>query len=584
MKLFKLNIAMNVRRGLILSALALCAVPGWAQKTIYVTTNGNDGRSGEGDWTNAVVTISNAVSKAVPTDTVLVSNGTYTVTTQINIAQAITVSAWPTADAPAGVVITTLYPDTAYSTRCVNVNSAGAVFTGFTVEKGYPNDNSGKAGGIWLQAGLVSNCVVRNCIATYGGGGIWAGDNSKVVDCTVSNNRNLVGNYNSSGGGLHIGNEVELLRTWVVTNYDAAASSYNAGGVYVHGINSRIIDCHILGNQNTNGSGGGGIQLYGAGYHLIDACIISNNYGKIHAGGIYSSGKGTNTISNSTITHNRTGNAGGGILAIGNSMLTISNCVITCNQSGYGAGVANNGKTASRGTLKVTHSRIVSNTCSGHGAGAYLVDNNGFFAYSVIASNVASGVSRLGAGLYIGTLGDTNALMTITNCLIMANKANGASSSGGGIWIGTTTTSVTLASCTIASNEANLGGGIFVSNSVAEGKLQVWNTVVASNISVLGGGQPDLHLLAAYLTNAFYYSCSPTLTNVAQGNITNAPIFTDGDYRLYRHSPGVNAGTNQAWMTGAVDLDGYPRIDNFNRRVDMGAYEYLFTGMMFSFY
>jgi len=35
-------------------------------------------------------------------------------------------------------------------------------------------------------------------------------------------------------------------------------------------------------------------------------------------------------------------------------------------------------------------------------------------------------------------------------------------------------------------------------------------------------------------------------------------------------------------MTGAVDLDGHSRIDRFSGVVDMGCYEYLPQGFMFS--
>lgn len=125
-----------------------------------MASDGDDGRTGEGDWTNAVATISNGVSKAFTAeDTVLVSNGTYEVTTNIYITTGINVLGL---NAPTGVVITTRYDDPAHSTRCVRVNSAGAVFAGFTVAKGYPakGDNGGQGGEIYVQAGLVSNCVV----------------------------------------------------------------------------------------------------------------------------------------------------------------------------------------------------------------------------------------------------------------------------------------------------------------------------------------------------------------------------------------------------------------------------------------
>jgi hypothetical protein len=64
-----------------------------------------------------------------------------------------------------------------------------------------------------------------------------------------------------------------------------------------------------------------------------------------------------------------------------------------------------------------------------------------------------------------------------------------------------------------------------------------------------------------------------------QGNIIDDPQFLDpadegmGEsvYQLEASSPGVNAGSNQAWMAQALDLAGRTRL-KFGR-VDMGAYE-----------
>jgi hypothetical protein len=67
------------------------------------------------------------------------------------------------------------------------------------------------------------------------------------------------------------------------------------------------------------------------------------------------------------------------------------------------------------------------------------------------------------------------------------------------------------------------------------------------------------------------------------GNITNDPKFVNaasGDYRPALHSPCINAGLSEIWMIGTYDLDGNPRLDRVTRKVDMGAYEYVFPGTL----
>jgi hypothetical protein len=94
-----------------------------------------------------------------------------------------------------------------------------------------------------------------------------------------------------------------------------------------------------------------------------------------------------------------------------------------------------------------------------------------------------------------------------------------------------------------------------------------------------------------------YDSVSPThcciqdWTGGGEGNITLNPAFADpdgtdddpntfedNDYRLLLTSPCIDAGTNEDWMAGALDLDGKPRIllGATSITVDVGAYEYRF--------
>ncbi len=66
--------------------------------------------------------------------------------------------------------------------------------------------------------------------------------------------------------------------------------------------------------------------------------------------------------------------------------------------------------------------------------------------------------------------------------------------------------------------------------------------------------------------------------NTTNGCISADPLFVNtnaADYHLVQGSPCINAGTNQAWMSGGTDLDGPGNKRIRYRIVDMGAYEAL---------
>ena len=146
------------------------------------------------------------------------------------------------------------------------------------------------------------------------------------------------------------------------------------------------------------------------------------------------------------------------------------------------------------------------------------------------------------------------------NCLI---RGNNATHYGGGVYFWQ---SGLLANCTVAGNTATTNaGGVYC----YQGGTNL-NTIIYSN-TVAG-------VVTNWVTNAggvFVSSCTIPAAS-GTGNLTNNPLFvnlTAGDCRLQSGSPCVNAGANQTWMSGAVDLDGHTRI--LAGRVDMGAYEWV---------
>jgi len=195
------------------------------------------------------------------------------------------------------------------------------------------------------------------------------------------------------------------------------------------------------------------------------------------------------------------------------------------------------------------------------GAGATVVAAGGVSAayggavrYCIIAANSA----HYGGGVKASPC-------DIINCLIYGNVANYY---GGGCEV---MQEGTIQSCTIVANSADLmGGGVRCS-----GDACITNCIIYSNKSQTGG--PN-HFESG--TGVYYSFCCtfPAVTGSYNGvgNITNDPEFVNlagGDYHLLDSSPCIDAGTNMPWMTGALDIDGNPRMHDGT--VDMGCYEFI---------
>lgn len=229
--------------------------------------------------------------------------------------------------------------------------------------------------------------------------------------------------------------------------------------------------------------------------------------------------------------------AGGGALLVYGG--TLRDCTITRNT----------------GTYKVA------------GLGAYLY-KGGTLSRCIITNNYVS--RGPGTGVYLNGGG------LVENCLIAYNYYLQAvdSYSGGGAYL--SGSAATIRSCTVIGNTNRYAGGIYET-----GGGHVENCIVRDNDAWDSATtEAGRNYVIATPANALNL-CTPV--KVGTGCVTNAPHFVDAprrDYRLKAGSPGWNQGLVQAWMTGALDLDGKPRIDR--RLVDIGAYEtpYLSRGTL----
>lgn len=239
-------------------------------------------------------------------------------------------------------------------------------------------------------------------------------------------------------------------------------------------------------------------------------------------------------------------------------------------------------------TVRVFSPRVIVNSgTSGGDGGGVRIDNAGKLAHCQIINNSrhsSGGGGARGCGIYM-----TGAAV-VESCII-TNNSTGAGVGSGGAGGGVYMTGGMLRNSLIAGNKHNITvGGIYASGGTIESCTIVSNaTPAATGVGGLyNSGRTIRNSIILFNTStnmisnyenagaATYYNCNTYPTNGLTGsaNIEDNPLFKDvarGDYRLKNDSPCINAGTNQLWMAGTVDLAGQPRI--LNKLVDIGAYE-----------
>jgi len=428
--------------------------------THYVSLSGTN-NSPYTTWADAATNPIWAVAEAGSGDTVLVSNGVYYMTNQINDGTSLTLRSVNGRD------VTILNGANATTSRCLNLTSASAVFDGFTVTNYSTKGNDGVlVGATFLNCTFISNRTSNIGINTGGRGMVTPLSGGVISNCIFKYN---VNNY---GGGIYGGADHNL----------------------------KILGCRFEGNSGTYG---GGCVLNSCTNAIVSNCVFTGNNGQNRGGGVYI------------------------LYGLDNSVL---NCTVISN---------------------------VVNSGDGKGAGINMY-YSGIIKDCTIVDNTAK---NAGGGIHSGEFSASGSHVTIINCLIARNQAS--TNVGGGVWLGTGT----VENCTIVSNYAQVAGGGFYISTNGGGT----NNIIYFNTA-------DIEPSAANFTNTsgntgLNYCCVIPAVDGA-GNITNDPALKDlagGDYRLRLNSPCVNAGTNQPWMTGAVDLDGNARIRY--GIVDLGAYE-----------
>ena len=276
----------------------------------YVATTGNDDNSGTKAapfaTIGAAVTAANAViAGGLPSATVRVADGNYTLSGEISVAAPIAIVG---ESGNRDAVIVTAKA----SNRAFTLSNASATLSSITVLGG----NSTQAGGnIYIDnnGGIVTNCVVANGHGVSGGNiaigipwGTTAAASSLVVDCVVSNGTDTAadGTWESAGNifanagrilrcvisdgyvqSAHGGGNVRfrgaaILENCLVTGGSCGNASASVGsGISVSLDLARVVNCTIVGNRPPDGTSKPAVRVGSTGPVVVNCVIYGNGSG-----------------------------------------------------------------------------------------------------------------------------------------------------------------------------------------------------------------------------------------------------------------------------------------------------------------
>lgn len=478
--------------------------------------------------------IQNAINSASVGQHVILSNGTFSVTSTLVVANGIILRSLN------GFANSTINM-TVKGQPCLSVNSSNAILDGLTLT-GADTSQNGNGGGVQCSAGTILNCRMYSNVAGNGGG-VYCGSLASLNNCWVEGNKAYGG-----GGGVFISTGSRL-DSCVIKN-NIGWSSCEGGGFNAQG--GTLVNCLVTAN-NCDSSGGGGVVSDAT----LDQCVVAANIAGATSGGGGLEITGMSVVRGCKLLNNRA-EVGGGFDHNGSELARLENCIVSGNQSVGGSG---GGGWCERG-LVISNCIVAGNASSDLGGG--LASFEGFTAYSTIISN--NNAQTKGGGVY--SEGDN----TLINCLICRNTASG---DAGGVWNFTGSIGPVLNNCTICYNQAGgKGGGIYSDGNSKS--LLVRNCIVMSN-TASGGNANYFEWDSGDLW--FAYSCSsPLPTGIGNTNVN--PRFVNvatNNFHLLSTSPCIDKGTNTGAPT--TDIDGIPRPldgDGANGAVaDMGAYEYV---------
>lgn len=370
------------------------------------------------------------------------------------------------------------------------LNMSGSTLTG--------NTATGDGGAIWYKKGNISGCGITGNTANNVGGGVsLSGGTSTLANNNIDHNKANQGggmytdgnltissgtfsnnNASGNGGGIISNGTVTMNGGSIIGNYSGwdgggvnshATFNFNGGAIQsntaywlggnihvqaVDNINNKqsvftVTSKNPISGGKAEGSGGGGVCVYGTGAKLI--------------------------LNDGTSVKDNTAPTGGGIN--GNAAVEMKNATISGNKatSNNGGGIELFSDQDGTGSFKMTSGTIENNTAASEGGGFH--GPNFTMTGGTIQKNNAGTVA--GGVLVNGTGACSMSGGTITN--------NTSTYSGGGLWVDDNTP-FTLGGGTISNNTAGGdGGGIYNDN----GNITITAGTISGNKGQWGGGIND---------------------------------------------------------------------------------------------
>lgn len=308
---------------------AACDRPVW-----HVDLGGSD-VTGDGSAGAPFFTIQHAIDMAGQGDTVLVHDGTFSGTGNVDLYFGGKELVLTTANGPTFTTIDCGW-DQNDPNRAINFENgedSSAVVSGFRITGG--SENFGAGISIYNASPCIENCIFDGNVnypdneVSFGGGLMIELSSTQVSNCRFINN------ISATGAGVYAAESDLLIENCIFDGNvnDPLNFIARGGGMYVRQSSCEIVNCQFL--NNTSSIGGGLCVLHSN--ILIDHCTFSDNTGDpplpdlAEGGGLYI-GESTGDIDYCLFAGNSS--VWGGAMTIWNAQPTLTNCTFVDN-AGY---------------------------------------------------------------------------------------------------------------------------------------------------------------------------------------------------------------------------------------------------------